>query len=74
MTETAYEWVAITPEDKEAITREKNRATASSKLFTLKEDSNNAPGHCEKTTRESVIDGAADAVLFLNKIGFLRKA
>ncbi len=72
MAETTYEWVEITPEDRKAISGEKARATPSPKLFTLKDDSNNAPGHFVKTERSTVIEGAFDSVEFLKTVGFVK--
>jgi hypothetical protein len=72
MSENIYEWVEITPEDKVALKSEKARSTPSPKLFTLKDDSNNAPGHFCAATREAVIEGATESVEFLRKIGFVK--
>jgi hypothetical protein len=71
-TNQEIDWVPITPEEKEIITTQNSKATPSPKLFTLKDDGNNADGHFAQLDRNAVIAGARDSVAFLKSLGFAK--
>jgi hypothetical protein len=65
-------WVELTAEDKAAVITQKAKATPSPKLFTLRDDGNNAEGHFAQFSREAVVGAANDSVSFLKTIGFVK--
>jgi hypothetical protein len=65
-------WVEITADDQIAVQTQKAKATPTPKLFTLRDDGNNADGHFAKLDRRAVVMGANDSVSFLKTIGFVK--
>jgi hypothetical protein len=66
------DWVEVTAEEKKTIKKELAKATPSPKIFTMRDDGNNAPSSFAEPNRKEVCDGAKDSVSFLKASGFVR--
>jgi hypothetical protein len=65
-------WVEVTQEERDMIKSQKTGTMPSPKVFTLKDDGNNADGNFAALDRRGVLLGAQDSVAYLKKIGFAK--
>ncbi len=65
-------WVELSTSEKDALKTQKAKANPSPRIFTLKNDSNNADGHFAKLGRPQVVAAATESINFLKTIGFVK--
>ena len=66
------EWIEITSDEIEMMKSQKAGVMPTPKVFTFKDDGNNADGHFAKLDRAGVLNGAQDSVSYLKEIGFVK--